>query len=50
MNTRKLALDLRWGGIIPFLVVGKACPQGPQRFLQEGDIFSVDRYYPQKLG
>jgi hypothetical protein len=33
-----------------FLVVRKACPQTPQGSLKEGDIFSVDRYYLQKLG
>ena len=25
-DSRKIGLDLRWGGIMPFLVVGKACP------------------------
>jgi hypothetical protein len=38
------------GGIMIFLVVRKACPQTPQGSLKEGDIFSVDRYYLQKLG
>jgi hypothetical protein len=33
-----------------FLVVRKACSQTPQSSLKEGGIFSVGRYYPQKLG